>query len=266
MGLYLVTDSDADPLPRARTLQLGRPLAAAGRWLLDRILPPLCLTCSRPVVEAGGLCPTCWRGMDLIARPYCERLGTPLASDLGAGALSPAAIARPPAFGRARAVARYDGAARELVHRLKYGDRLDLAGPMGRWMARAGAEVLAGADALVPVPLHRRRLWARRFNQAEELGKAIARASGLPLEAGVLRRVKATQTQVGLSATERARNLSGALKVPEAMRASVQGRRLVLIDDVMTTGSTLDAAARALRRAGAAEVDALLFAVVAEKV
>lgn len=204
--------------------------------------------------------------MDLIARPYCERLGTPLASDLGAGALSPAAIARPPAFGRARAVARYDGAARELVHRLKYGDRLDLAGPMGRWMARAGTEVLVGADALVPVPLHRRRLWARRFNQAEELGKAIARASGLPLEAGVLRRVKATPTQVGLSATERARNLSGALRVPEAEKLNVRGRRLVLIDDVMTTGSTLDAAARALRRAGAAEVDALVFAVVAEKV
>jgi ComF family protein len=245
-----------------------RAATGFGRVLLDLVLPPLCLGCARPVSATGGLCPACWAGVDFIARPYCERLGTPFAVDLGAGILSPRAIAHPPAFGRARAAARYDGTARRLVHRLKYGDRLDLARAMGGWMAAAGRELLADADALVPIPLHVTRLWRRRFNQAGELAQAVARRRGgaLPVLHSALVRAKATPSQVGLSATERARNLSGAFRVPESGRPLVAGRRLVLVDDVMTTGATLDAAARALRRAGAAEVDALVFALVAERV
>lgn len=248
-------------LPRLRDVVL-----AAGRHALDIVLPPRCLVCGRPVAGHGGMCPRCWSGLDLIARPYCERLGTPFAVDLGPGLLSPKAIADPPAFGRLRAVARHDGAARELVHRLKYADRMDLAGAMGRWMARAGAELLADADALVPVPLHVTRLWKRRFNQAGALARAVAAAGGPPAMHEALIRRKATPSQVGLGAAERARNLAGAFAVPDAARPLVAGRRLVLVDDVCTTGSTLDAAARALRRAGAREVDALVFSLVAERV
>jgi ComF family protein len=238
----------------------------AGRAMLDLALPPLCLGCAKPVGTAATLCPACWQGMDFIARPYCERLGTPFATDPGEGLLSLRAIAEPPAFGRARAAARYDGAARLLVHRLKYSDRLDLSTAMGRWMVRAGEEVLAGADLLVPVPLHRVRLFGRRFNQAGELAKAIARETGLPMAHEALRRVKATKSQVGLSAAERAKNLSGAFRPASDARQTLRGRHIVLIDDVMTTGSTLNSAANALRRAGAAEVDALVFALVAERV
>lgn len=234
--------------------------------LLDTLLPPLCLCCARPVGAAGSICPRCWQEIDFIERPYCERLGTPFQSDMGHGLISPRAIAEPPAFGRARAVARYDGPARLLVHRLKYSDRLDLSNAMGRWMARAGAELLSGADILVPVPLHRMRFWARRFNQAGELAKAISRNSGVPVAHEGLVRRKATRSQVGLSPAERARNLTGAFRPGPLAGELVAGKRVVLIDDVATTGSTLNSAARVLRRAGAAEVDALVFALVAERV
>ena len=132
----------------------------------DLVLPPVCPSCREPVEGAGGLCARCWSKLSFIARPYCERLGTPFAHDMGQGTLSVRAIADPPAYGRARAVVRYDNIARALVHALKYGDRLELAPTMGRWMAQAGSELLVDADALVPVPLHWRRLWTRRFNQA----------------------------------------------------------------------------------------------------
>ncbi len=237
-----------------------------GRMALDFLLPPLCLACTKPVSSPGAICPRCWTGMDFITRPYCERLGTPFETDLGAGILSLKAIAEPPVFGRARAVARYDGTSRFLVHRLKYSDRLDLADAMGGLMARSGAEVLDGADVLVPVPLHVRRLLGRRFNQAGELAKAVARQSQVPVRCDVLVRRKPTRSQVGLSLTERARNVTGAFAVLENRRADVQGRRVVLVDDVMTTGSTLNAASRVLKRSGAASVDVLVFALVAERV
>lgn len=241
-------------------------LRRAGRALLDLALPPLCLGCAKPVGTAGSLCPACWQSMDFIARPYCERLGTPFSTDPGHGLLSLKAIAEPPAFGRARAATRYDGTARLLVHRLKYSDRLDLGTAMGRWMVRAGQEVLAEAELLVPVPLHRMRFWGRRFNQAGELAKAVSRETGLPVAHEALRRVKATKSQVGLSASERMKNVSGAFRPGLDAKETVRGRRVLLIDDVMTTGSTLNSAANVLRRAGATEVDALVFALVAERV
>jgi ComF family protein len=137
---------------------------------------------------------------------------------------------------------------------------------MGRWVSHAGRELLAEADALVPVPLHWRRLWARRFNQSAMLAAAISAESGVPIAAGVLKRVKPTAQQVGLSRTERAANVQGAFRVPPEDRGAVAGRRLVLVDDVLTSSATVDGCARALLRAGAANVDVLIFARVAEAV
>jgi len=141
----------------------------------DLLLPPVCPVCHEPIAGPGGLCAHCWSKLSFIARPYCERLGTPFTHDMGPGVLSIRAIADPPAYGRARAAVRYDEIARALVHALKYGDRLELAPTMGRWMAQAGSELLADADAFVPVPLHWRRLWTRRFNQAALLAHAVSR-------------------------------------------------------------------------------------------
>ncbi|MFN3889814.1 MAG: ComF family protein [Beijerinckiaceae bacterium] len=168
---------------------------------------------------------------------------------------------------KARAVARYeDGPARQLVHRLKYGDRLELALNMGGWMARAGAELLAGAHVLVPIPLHRRRLFSRRFNQAAALAQAVSAASGVPADPLALARIKATVPQVGLTRAQRADNVQGAFRVPDEARPRIAGRRVVLIDDVMTSGATANACGRALLRGGAEQVDLLVFARVVTSV
>jgi ComF family protein len=257
--------------PTVRLAKLKAALRAAVRPLrtalplLDLGLPPLCPACRDLVRDSGALCPACWSKLNFITRPYCERLGIPFAYDPGPGILSMEAIANPPAYGRARAAVRFDEVARALVHALKYGDRLDLAPPLGRWMAKAGDELLAGTDAIVPVPLHWRRLWARRFNQSAALANAISAAVNVPVTTA-LKRVRATPQQVGLSKTERAHNVQGAFRVPPAGKPDIAGRRLVLVDDVLTSGATVDACARALLRAGAREVDVLVFARVVDAV
>jgi ComF family protein len=250
--------------PRAsRARRFAAGLRSALGFGIELALPPLCPACREPVGDMA-LCAACWAKLSFIAPPYCVRLGVPFAYDPGAGMLSMQAIADPPAFNRARAAVRYDEIARTLVHSLKYGDRLDLAPTMGHWMAAAGRELLAEADALIPVPLHWRRLWTRRFNQAGALAQAIARASGVAVVEGALKRVKGTVQQVGLSKAERAANMQGAFRVPD--KAAVAGRRLVLVDDVLTSGATSEASARVLLRAGAANVDVLVFARVVDSV
>jgi len=243
----------------SRLARFAQGLRATLRLGLDTAVPTLCPAC-RDLVTDTGLCPACWGNLAFISAPYCPRLGIPFAYDPGPGILSMQAIADPPAYSRARAAVRFDDVARKLVHAFKYGDRLDLAPLLGRWMARAGRELLEEADALVPVPLHWRRLWARRFNQSGALAEAITRESGVAVAHTALRRVKATPQQVGLSRTERATNVQGAFRVAPSDKAAVAGRRLVVVDDVLTSGATVDACARALLRAGAAQVDVLVFA------
>jgi ComF family protein len=237
-------------------------LRIALRQALDLALPPLCPSCREPLGDGVGLCAPCWSKLSFIEPPYCARLGIPFTYDPGPGLLSMEAIAAPPAYDRARAAVRYDDIARALVLGFKYGDRLDLAPMMGRWMARAGRELTANADVLAPVPLHWRRLWARRFNQSAALAGAISEICGAPVLHDALKRVRATPQQVGLSKPERADNVQGAFRVPADRKAEIAGRRLVLIDDVLTSGATVDTCARALLRAGAAHVDVLVFARV----
>jgi ComF family protein len=241
-------------------------LAAARRLAVDVVLPPTCLACRHPAGEAGGLCPDCWTRAGFIERPFCERLGTPFPFDAGAGMISPAVIANPPAYERARAVLRYSDVGRELLHLLKYGDRLDLVRPLGRWMARTGAELLADADALVPVPLHWTRLWQRRFNQSAALARVVSTTANVPVHDHALVRVRATPPQVGLARAERSRNVEGAFVVARAAKSEIKGKKLVVIDDVLTSGATVDACVKALRRAGAARVDVLVLTRVVEAI
>src|SRR6266536_774832 len=234
MGTAAFVESEGDGRRKwSRTL---RKLAGVS---LDLALPPLCPACREPVGAQAALCAGCWSKLSFIAPAYCERLGTPFAYDPGSGVLSMQAIADPPAYRRARAAVRYDDVSRVLIHGLKYSDRLDLAPMLGRWMAQAGRALLTQADALVPVPLHWRRLWARRFNQSAALAEVVSQASGIPVARDALKRRKSTPQQVGLSVSERALNVQGAFAVPARGRAEVVGRRLILIDDVLTSGATV---------------------------
>ncbi len=226
------------------------------------LFPPLCGGCRRTVSLPATLCGSCWRELRLIERPWCEVLGVPFGIDMGEGTVSPAAIANPPPFDRARSAVVYSGVARRMVQSLKYNDRTDLAPWMARWMVRAGGELIGRADMIVPVPLHARRFLSRRFNQSAELARAIADLTGLAFEPSLVARIKPTRQQVGLGLTAREENVRGAFKVPAEARARLKGRRVLAVDDVYTTGATVSAMARSLKRAGAAGVDVLTFARV----
>jgi ComF family protein len=262
-------DAEASPARSISSHLRGALTAWRGTWqhaarlALDIALPTLCVACREPVY-GEGVCAECWAKLSFIAPPLCPRLGIPFIYDPGPGLLLMEAIADPPAYGRARAAVRYDDVARTLVHALKYQDRTDLAPAMGRWMARAGRELIDGADALIPVPLHWRRGWSRRYNQSGALARVIAQQTGAKVVSEALRRIRPTQQQIGLSRAQRATNVQGAFKVATDRQSEIQGRRLVLIDDVLTSGATVDACARALLRAKAASVDVLVFARVVD--
>ena len=230
----------------------------------DLLLPPICIACRTSVTSHGLLCGACFAKLDFIAPPVCQRLGVPLPFDAGAPSLSAAAIAAPPAYDRARAVARYSETMRDLIQSFKYRDRLEGLHLFGRWLARAGAELLEDADVLVPVPLYRSRLWWRRFNQSALLAGELSKRTGVPADCFVLKRVRRTASQVGLSAEQRKKNVAGAFKVDPARSAVLRGKRIVLVDDVITSGATVEACARVLRRAKAARVDVLALARVVE--
>jgi len=194
--------------------------------------------------DARAVCPSCWGGMRLIERPYCEVLGLPFAFDQGAGVVSPEAIANPPVFDRLRSVAVHVGIVRDLVHGLKYRDRTDLAPMMAEWMIRASDGAVAAADMIVPVPLHEFRLWTRKFNQAAELARSVAQGSAKPYRPDALRRVKRTSRQVGLAARAREENVAAP-----SLSRKASGRASWANVSCLSTMSTRPAQPFPLRRA-----------------
>ncbi|MEM8622240.1 MAG: ComF family protein [Pseudomonadota bacterium] len=253
------------------------PLSTAASGLRDLLFPPECPACRAETATADGLCARCFADTQFLAGPACVQCARP---EPRLAAPDPdyrcdRCLAAPPAWDRAAAVALYGGAMRRLVLGLKHGDRLDTVPLLARWMAASGAHLLRDADLLVPIPLHWTRRLKRRFNQSAELARAVAREAGragdsaghsaghtTPVSApDILRRIRRTASQEGRSRSERRLNMIGALAVRPGAAARVAGRHVVLIDDVMTSGATLDAAASALRTAGAARVDALVIAL-----
>ena len=261
-----VFDADAGGVTAKRTRFSGylAPLAQIGRRAIDVVLPPLCLGCRSRIMVHDALCPICWRQIDFIRPPLCDRVGVPMPFDIGGPMLSAAATADPPEFDRARAVARYDELMRILIHNFKFNDSHNARRLFGRWLAEAGAELISGADLLVPVPLARWRLLGRRFNQAQILAAEAARLTRKPVDPFALVRTRSTAHQIGLSRQQRQRNVSGVFRVPAHELPKVAGKAILLVDDVVTSGATASAAATALKQAGARRVDVLALAIVAQ--
>jgi ComF family protein len=237
--------------------------------VLDLLLPHQCLKCGTVIGKDGALCAACWAEIAFIAPPVCACCGYPFELDYdtgGAGTRCGACLRDPPPFARARAVFRYDAASRHLVLGFKHGDRTHGAPAFGAWLARAAGPLAAEADLVVPVPLHRWRLFRRRYNQAALLAHALGNATGLPCVPDLLTRVLATPSQGRLSRTRRRINVRGAFALAPARAELVKGRRVLLVNDVLTTGATVNSATRCLLRAGAGAVDVLTLARVVRPV
>lgn len=248
-------------LPSA--LRLGAAYAVRG--MVNAVLPPQCLACDALVATPGSLCAKCWSDAKFITAPQCCICGAPYSFDPGADLVCAACSRARPLYDRARSVLRYDELGRRLVVGFKHGDRTHGAPTFGRWLARAGAELIADADLVAPVPLHRLRLIRRRFNQSAMLAQAICRAPAgyaLQFAPDLLLRRRHTPSQAGLNAAQRRRNVRNAFSVNPRRISQIEGRRVLLIDDVLTTGATVSECARILSRAGATGVDILTLARV----
>jgi len=239
------------PGPRAR---------AAWRGALDLVFPPQSLDGREAL--AGGIGAETWSRIHFLDGPVCDGCGVPF--DYATGARCAACQAKPRAFDAARAACLYDDASRDPILKLKHADRLDLAPLFARWISRAAHELIEGAEAIAPVPLHPTRLLSRRHNQCAEIARPLSALTGLSYLPDALVRRRATETQGGKSGSGRRRNVAGAFEVPAARAGQVAGRRILLIDDVMTTGATAEGCARALKAAGALRVDVAVVARVKE--
>ena len=253
---------DADRVPLARGASALRGVLDA---CADVVVPPCCLVCRMRMDAHHLLCPVCWREVRFIRPPVCDILGIPLPFATGERMVSAAALAHPPAYDRARAVAHFTGSMRTLVHRFKYADRHDARTLLVRWLAAAARDLGPGPDLIVPVPLSRLKLLIRHCNQAAVLAAALSQELGVPMHPMLLRRTRWTRSQVGMTRAERQRNVAGAFGVPRRLRAQIAGRKVLLVDDVITTGATVEACARVLKRAGAARVDVLALALVTDE-
>ncbi|MBT5841493.1 MAG: ComF family protein [Rhodospirillaceae bacterium] len=229
---------------------------------LDALFPPQCLRCGALTETDGALCQSCWPAVRFIASPHCGACGRPFEYDAGMDALCGACARARPRYGRARAVFVYDADSRGLVLAFKHADQTHAARTFAKWLMRAGAPLLEDADLLIPVPLHWTRLFARRYNQAALLAQALERECGVGAMPRALMRRRKTEPHVRMSAHNRWRNVKGAFDIHASAKGRIEGKRIVLIDDVMTTGATVSTCADALLRAGAGNVDVLTLARV----
>jgi len=241
---------------------LARRLEPIGRGVLDTVLPARCLKTGDLVTGQGGLSAKAWSSIEFFAGPCCSACGLSFEHPVFPGTLCAACEARPPAFDRARSVFAYDDNSRSLLTDFKYADRTDFTPVFCRWLNRVGAELVEQADFIAPVPMHRMRLWQRRYNQAALLVHGISKTCDAMSAVDLLERQRSTKPQGHLSPIARARNVRGAFAVKSKWKNDIVGRSVLVIDDVFTTGSTVEEWARVLRKAGASRIDVLTLARV----
>ena len=230
--------------------------------LVDVVLPPTCGRCGVQVDTPQTLCASCWSELTFLGPPSCEACAHPFEYEVPDQTLCGACVREHPPFDRCRAALVYNDHSRDLVLGFKHADRTEVAGLFAKWMRAAGADVLAEADAIVPVPLHWTRLFLRRYNQAGLLAHALGKLSDKPVWHNTLKRKRKTPSQGRMGRKARARNVQGAFVIPPKRKSRLDGKSVVLIDDVYTTGATLGACAKVLKRAGASRVDVLVLARV----
>lgn len=241
---------------------LTRVMRGLGNGFLQFLFPPICLACGTALEDNNSLCAACWVGFNPITAPYCPVLGIPFETQSLGESVSVLAIANPPDFDMSRSAVRYNDIAKVLTSKIKYGDRLELAPFIARFMHKAGADLFTENTVLIPVPLHYSRFLQRRYNQSAVLAREVGRLANLPLEYNLVYRSKKTAQQVGLSASQRRRNIEGAFTVRNNFLEKLAGRSIIIIDDVYTTGVTCNTLARTLKRAGATNISVLTFARV----
>ena len=234
---------------------MWRPVRGLGNLLLDFALPPRCAGCGEINEEVGSFCPTCWRRLEWLGNSGCQHCGLPLAGT--EAETCGRCLAYPPKLDRIRAAVAYDEIPRSVALRLKYGRKIALARTMARYMAPLKGEWCRDA-IVVPVPLHRWRLWHRGFNQSGLVARELACRWGLPVDQGALRRTRRTKPLKGMSHGQRRKAVAGAFEVADSR--GLKGRTVILIDDVLTSGSTAEACARVLRRAGATRIELICWA------
>jgi ComF family protein len=232
--------------------------------LVDLILPPRCPVTGELVSVTGTLHAAYWQQLNFIQNPLCACCGLPFATPEAAGTLCGACIADPPSFTVARSALYYDDASSPLILKFKHADRTLLAPLLAQWLAQSGQSFIAGANMIIPVPLHRWRLLKRRYNQAAELARALSRKTAIPWLPHVLQRQRATESQGHKSASERHDNVRNAFVIPQKDKARLKNKKVILVDDVYTTGATINACCKALHKAGVKEIVVLTLARVAK--
>lgn len=234
----------------------------SGKWLLDQILPPTCCGCGVSLPQSQTLCAACWGGLTFLGAPCCEACGHPFEYAVPDQSLCGGCTHKSPPYTRARSALRYDDASKDFILAFKHADKTDTTPLFAKWMMMAGRDLIEAADVLIPVPLHWTRLFNRRYNQAALLAQALGKLSNRPVCADALIRHRRTPSQGHMTQKARARNVNGAFRVAPKRLEGLNGKRVVLIDDVYTTGATVHATTKVLLRSGVANVDVLTMARV----
>mgnify|MGYP003390695900 CR=1 FL=1 len=255
------TSRDSVAAKAARDRRRARRVHSGG--LAGLIWPQRSLITGRELAGPGSLEPELWAKLRFISDPVCATCGEPFEIAVEEGQLCSACLVRPPAYTRARAALEYGEVSRDLVLALKYQGRRDGLDLLGGWMALAAADLVTDEHLIVPVPLHYFRLLSRGFNQSAWLAGSLSRLTGARLGVDILKRTRSTPIQGGLSAEGRRRNVEGVFRVRRSRHHMVKDQKILLVDDVLTTGATAEACSRALKRAGASCVDVVTLARVA---